>query len=100
VEMHVIFKYRPPGPAAGLPEQDMPTIYVSKANSEEIPDVGGIVALPVEELDLPSSNIKEQQGVSEMRFKVVDRDYAPYTEVAGGGHSTRGITIIVTNFDA
>jgi len=78
----------------------MPTIYSRKANPQEIPKVGDIVSLPTEELDMPTSNIKEQQGESEMRFKVVDRDYAPYTEVAGGGHSTRGITIIVTNFDA
>ncbi len=51
----------------------MPTICSKKANPEEIPDVGEIVSLPTEELDLPSSNIKEQ-GDSEVYFKVVDRE--------------------------
>lgn len=77
----------------------MPTIYSRKANPEEIPDVGEIVSLPTEELDLPSSDIKEQQGEQEMGFKVVDRGYDTYTEVAGGEYSTRHVTLIVTNFD-
>ena len=96
----VIFKYRPPGPAAGLAEQDMPTIYSRKANPQEIPEVGEIVGLPTEELDLPTSSIKEQQGESEMRFKVVDRDYSTHTKVVGGGDPTQEITLVVTNFDA
>ncbi len=100
MQTHVIFKYRPPGPAAGLAEQDMPTIYSRKANQQEIPEVGEIVGLPTEELDLPTSSIKEQQGESEMRFKVVDRDYSTHTEVAGGGDPTQEITLVVTNFDA
>ena len=49
---------------------------------------------------MPTSNIKEQQGESEMRFKVVDRDYGSHTEVAGGGYPTQEITLVVTNFDA
>ena len=97
---HVVFKYRPPGPAAGLAEQDMPTIYSRKANPQEIPEVGEIVSLPTEELDLPSSNTKEQQGESETRFKVVERDYGTHTEAAGGGDPTQGITLVVTKFDA
>lgn len=97
---HVVFKYRPPGPAAGLAEQDMPTIYSRKANPQEIPEVGDIVCLPTEELHLPSSNTKEQQGESEMCFKVVDRDYGNHTEAAGGGDPAQGITLVVTNFDA
>ena len=101
MQAHVIFKYRPPGPAAGMAEQDMPTIYYRKANPQEIPEVGEIVGLPTEELDLPTSNIKEQQGESEMRFKVVDRnDYGTRTEAAGGGDPTQEITLVVTNFDA
>jgi hypothetical protein len=100
MQTYLIFKYRPPGPPAGLPEQDMPTIYSKKANLGEIPDVGEIVSLPTEELELPSSNIKEQQGEQEMSFKVVDRGYDTYAEVTEGGYSTRHITFIVTNFDA
>ena len=102
MQAHITFKYRPPGPAAGLAEQDMPTIYSRKATSqEEIPEVGEIVGLPTEELDLPTSNIKEQQGESEMRFKVVDRnDHGTRTEAAEGGDSTQEITLVVTNFDA
>jgi len=78
----------------------MPTIYSRKANPQEIPEVGEIVGLPTEELDLPTSNIKEQQGESQMRFKVVDRDYGTHTEVAGGGDPTQEVTLVVTNFDA
>jgi hypothetical protein len=52
----------------------MPTIYSRKANPEALPDVGEIVGLPTEELDLPSGNIKERQGESEKGFKVVDRE--------------------------
>ncbi len=100
MQTHVIFKYRPPGPTAGLAEQDMPTIYSRKANPQEIPEVGEIVGLPTGELDLPTSSIKEQQGESEMRFKVVDRDYDAHTEVAGGADSAQEITLVVTNFDA
>jgi hypothetical protein len=102
MQAHVTFKYRPPGPAAGLGEQDMPTIYSRKATpQEEIPEVGEIVGLPTEELELPTSNIKEQEGESEMRFKVVDRDdHGTHTEAARGGDSTQEITLVVTNFDA
>jgi hypothetical protein len=104
MQAHITFKYRPPGPAAGLAEQDMPTIYSRKATpQEEIPEVGEIVGLPTEELELPTSNIKEQEGESEMRFKVVDRnDHGTHTEAAGGGggDSTQEITLVVTNFDA
>ncbi len=97
----VIFKYRPPGPGAGLAEHDMPTIYSRKASTqEEIPEVGEIVGLPVEELDLPTSNVKEQRGESEMRFKVVDRDHGSHTEEAGGGDPTQEVTLVVTNYDA
>ena len=97
---HLIFKYRPPGPAAGLANQEMPTIYSRKANPQEIPKVGDIVSLPTEELEMPTSNIKEQQGESEMRFKVVDRDYGIHTEVSGRWDPAQGITLVVTNFDA
>src|SRR3712207_3150545 len=103
MQAHITFKYRLPGPAAGLAEQDMPTIYSRKATpQEEIPEVGEIVGLPTEELELPTSNIKEQEGESEMRFKVVDRDdRGTHTEAAGGGgDSTQEITLVVTNFDA
>ncbi len=101
MQAHITFKYRPPGPAAGLDEQDMPTIYSRKATpQEEIPEVGEIVGLPTEELDLPTSNTKEQQGESEMRFKVVDRDHGNHTEAAGGGDPIQEITLVVTNFDA
>lgn len=101
MQTQVIFKYRPPGPAAGLADQDMPTIYSRKASTQvDIPEVGEIVGLPTEELDLPTSNVKEQQGESEMRFKVVDRDYGTHTEVVGGGDPTREIILVVTNFDA
>ncbi len=49
MQAHITFKYRPPGPAAGLAEQDMPTIYSRKATpQEEIPEVGEIVGLPTE----------------------------------------------------
>ena len=82
---YLIFKYRPPGPAAGLADQNMPTIYSMKTDPQDIPEVGDIVDLPTEELDLPTSNIKEQQGESEMRFKVVDSDDSNHTEAAGGG---------------
>jgi len=78
----------------------MPTIYSMKANPQEIPEVGEIVSLPTEELAMPTSNIKEQQGESEMRFKVVDRDYGTRTEASGGGDPVQRITLIVTNFDA
>ena len=97
---YLIFKYRPPGPVAGLADQDMPTIYSRKANPQEIPKIGEIVSLPTEELDLPTSNTKEQQGESEMRFKVVDRDYGIHTEASGGEDPAQGITLVVTNFDA
>ena len=101
MQAHITFKYRPPGPAAGLAEQDMPTIYSRKATSQEIPEVGEIVGLPTEELDLPTSNTKEQQGETQMRFKVVDRnDHGTRTEAAEGGDSTQEITLVVTNFDA
>ena len=102
MQAHITFKYRPPGPAAGLAEQEMPTIYSRKATpQEEIPEVGEIVSLPTEELVLPTSNIKEQQGESEMRFKVVDRDdHGTRTETAEGGESTQEVTLVVTNFDA
>ncbi len=100
MQAHIIFKYRPPGPSAGLPEQDMPTIYSRRANLEEVPEVGEIVNLPTEELELPSSNTKERHGEREMGFKVVNRDYGSSTEVTGGGDSTHYITLIVTNFDA
>ncbi len=97
----VIFKYRPPGPGAGLAEQDMPTIYSRKASTQEIPEVGEIVGLPIEDLDLPTSNVKEQRGESEMRFKVVDRDHGSHTaEGAGGGDATQEVTLVVTNYDA
>ena len=56
--------------------------------------------MSTEELVLPTSNIKEQQGESEMRFKVVDRDYGIHTQVSGGGDPAQGITLVVTNFDA
>lgn len=78
----------------------MPTIYSRKANPQEIPEVGEIVGLPTEELNLPTSNIKEQQGESEMRFKVVDCDHGTHTEAAGGGDPIQEITLVVTNFDA
>ena len=80
----------------------MPTIYSRKASTqEEIPEVGEIVGLPVEELDLPTSNVKEQRGESEMRFKVVDRDHGSHTaEGAGGGDATQEVTLVVTNYDA
>ncbi len=97
---YLVFKYRPPGPAAGLAEQDMPTIYSRKANPQEIPKIGEIVSLPTEELDMPTSNIKERQGESEMRFKVVDRDYGVHSEGSGGGDPAQGVTLVVTNFDA
>ena len=97
---YLIFKYRPPGPAAGLADQDMPTIYSRKANPQEIPEIGEIVSLPTEELTMPTSNIKEQQGESEMRFKVVDRDYGIRTEGSGGEDPAQEITLVVTNFDA
>jgi hypothetical protein len=100
VTEYLIFKYRPPGPAAGLADQNMPTIYSRKANPQEIPKIGEIVSLPTEELDMPTSNIKEQQGESEMRFKVVDRDYGIQTEGFGGGDPAQGITLVVTTFDA
>lgn len=102
MQAHVTFKYRPPGPVAGLADQDMPTIYSRKTNpQEEIPEVGDIVGLPTEELNLPTSNTKEQQGESEMRFKVVDReDHGTHNEVAGGEDPTQEITLVVTNFDA
>src|ERR687893_1617071 len=101
MQAHIPFNYRPPGPAAGLAEQEMPTIYSRKATpQEEIPEVGEIVSLPTEELELPTSNIKEQEGESEMRFKVVDRDYGSHTEVTGGGDPPQEITLVVTNFDA
>jgi hypothetical protein len=100
MQAHITFKYRPPGPTAGLPEQDMPTIYSRKANLEEVPEVGETVTLPTEELELPSSNTKERDGESEMGFKVVDRDYGSPTEITGGGDSTHYIILIVTNFDA
>ncbi len=101
MQTYLIFKYRPPGPPAGLPEQDMPTIYSRKANLGEIPDVGEIVSLPTEELELPSSDTKKRQGESEMSFMVVDRkDYGSSTEVAERGDSAHCITLIVTNFDA
>ena len=61
MQTRVIFKYRPPGPAAGLAEQDMPTIYSRKANPQEIPEVGNIVGLSTGDLDLPTSSIKENQ---------------------------------------
>ncbi len=96
----LIFKYRPPGPAAGLEDQEMPTIYSRKASPQEIPKIGDIVSLPTEEVDMPTSNIKERQGESEMRFKVVDRDYAIHSEGSGGGDPAQGITLVVTNFDA
>ena len=101
MQAHITFKYRPPGPAAGLAEQDMPTIYSRKATSQEIPEVGEIVGLPTEELDLPTSNTKEQQGETQMRFKVVDRnDHGTRTEATEGGRSPQEITLVVTNFDA
>jgi len=78
----------------------MPTIYSRKVNLEEVPEVGEIVSLPTEELELPSSNTKERHGESEMGFKVVDLEYGSSTEVTGGGDSTHYITLIVTNFDA
>ena len=83
MQAHIIFKYRPPGPTVELPKQDMPTIYSRKANLEDVPEVGEIVSLPTEELDLPSSNTKERHGESEMDFKVVDFDYGSSTEVTG-----------------
>ena len=102
MQAHITFKYRPPGPAAGLADRDMPTIYSRNATVQEIPEVGEIVGLPTEELELPTSNTKEQEGESEMRFKVVERDdHATHTEAAaGGGDSPQEITLIVTNFDA
>ena len=57
-----------------MPGGDIPTIYSRKANPEALPGVGEIVGLPTEELDLPSGNIKEQQGESEKGFGVVDRE--------------------------
>ena len=102
MQAHITFKYRPPGPAAGLADRDMPTIYSRNATVRAIPEVGEIVGLPTEELELPTSNTKEQEGESEMRFKVVERDdHATHTaEAAGGGDSPKEITVIVTNFDA
>ena len=101
MQVYVTFKYRPPGPVAGLPEQDMPTIYSRNTNPREIPEVGDIVGLPTEELDMPTSNLKERLGESEMRFKVVDRDdHGIHTEAAGGGDPTQEITLVVTDFDA
>ncbi len=97
---YLLFKYRPSGPAVGLDPQDMLTIYSRKANPQEIPKIGEIVSLPTEELDMPTSNVKEQQGESEMRFKVVDRDYGILTEGSGGGDPAQGITLVVTNLDA
>jgi hypothetical protein len=76
------------------------TIYSRKTNPQQIPEVGEIVSLPTEELDMPTSNIKKQQGESEMRFKVVDRNDATKTEVAGEVDPTQGVTLVVTNFDA
>ena len=100
MQAHVIFKYRPPGPTAGLPEHDMPTIYSSKTNPEEVPEVGEVISLPTEELELPSSDTKKRQGESEMSFKVVDRnDYGSSTAVTGGGDSDQYIILTVTNFD-
>ncbi len=97
MQAHVIFKYRPPGPTAGLAEQDMPTIYFSKTNPEEVPEVGEVVSLPTEEIGLPSSDTKKRHGESEMSFKVVDRnDYDSSTEITGGGDSDHYITL--TNF--
>ena len=78
----------------------MSTIYSRKTNPQQIPEVGEIVSLPTEELDMPTSNIKEQQGESEMRFKVMDRNDATKTKAAGGGDPTQGVTLVVTNFDA
>ena len=81
----------------------MPTIYTTKTDPREIPEVGDIVGFPTEELDLPTSNQKERRGESEMRFKVVDRDDGGIsTEAAAGGrgYPTRGVTLVVTNFDA
>ena len=100
MQAHIIFKYRPPGPTVELPKQDMPTIYSRKANLEDVPEVGEIVNLPTEDLELPSSNTKERHGESEMDFKVVDLDYGSSTEATGGGDSPHYITLIVTNFDA
>ncbi len=100
MQAHVIFKYRPPGPGAGLAEHDMPTIYSREASTQEIPEVGEIVGLPIEELDLPTSNVKERQGESEMRFKVVDRDYGSHAQGAGAGDPPQEITLVVTNYDA
>ena len=83
-----------------MPEQDMPTIYSAEANPGEVPDIGEIVSLPTEELDLPTSDTKERQGEREMGFKVVERVYGTHTEAAGDGHSAQQITLVVTNFDA
>src|SRR5918997_3084396 len=99
MQPHIPFKYPPPGPAAGLADRDMPTIYFWNATVQEIPEVGEIVGLPTEKLDLPTSNTKEQQGESEMRFKVVSRDEGTHVEAAGGGDPPQEVTIIVTNFD-
>ena len=52
----------------------MPTICSGKANPEALPGVGEIVGLPTEEPDLPSGNIKKQQGESEKGLEVVDRE--------------------------
>ena len=52
----------------------MPTIYSREANPEAPPDVGEIVGLPTEEVDLPSGNIEEQQRESEKGLKAVDRE--------------------------
>jgi hypothetical protein len=105
MQVQITFKYRPPGPAAGLAEQDIPTIYSRTATPQEIPEVGEIVGLPTEELELPTSNIKEMEGESTMRFKVVDRvvdrnAHGTHTGAAGGGDSTQEITLVLTNFDA
>ena len=101
MQTHITFKYRPPGPAAGLADRDMPTIYSRKTTAQEIPEVGEIVGLPTEELELPTSNTKEQEGESEMRFKVVDRDdHGSHTKASGGEDSPQEITLVVTNFDA
>src|SRR3954452_15518474 len=99
-ESYLIFKYRPPGPPAGLLEQDMPTIYSRKTNPKEIPYIGDIVSLPTEDLDLPTSDVKEQQGEREMGFKVVDRHEGGSHPETGGRRSVQQITLVVTNFDA
>lgn len=57
---------------------------------ERILERTGLVAMPTDELGMPTSNIKEQQGEREMRFKVVDGNDATKTEAAGGGDPTQG----------